>query len=356
MGLYKNLEYLDTLGSVSSALTQNEDLSIPLALHGPLNTLKNFPKVLSGKSDITMKDLGMEDIAEEFRDPSTVAKAIKQVFKATGFTAMDRIGKELTVNASIDKFRNKAKKPTPTFLRDMGYIFKDKASQVIEDLKSGKVTDDVKFLAFNELLDVQPVDLIEMPQSYLENPRGRLLYMLKTFTVKRLDLYRNKINMKLRSNDFSERKEGLGNLIKLMATVVLVGGGADELKDLVFNRTTSLSDRLVDNIAKLFGLSKFTVYKMRDEGLGAGISKTIAPPFKIIDSLIKDISKAGDGKGLASVESVPLVGKLYSNWFGYGAKRTVEKRKKIFKKPSLKSKPVTAWDKPISQNVRELLK
>jgi hypothetical protein len=356
LGLYKNVEYLDTLGSPSSAMTQIEDLVVPLMLSGSFNTLKNLPKALANKSDISVKDLGIEDIMEEFRDASTLAKAIKTTFKATGFTAMDRIGKETTVNAAIDKLRQKAKNPTPLFKRDLGYIFKEKTDQVIEDLKSGKKTEDVKFLAFNELLDVQPVDLMEMPQGYLENPNGRIMYMLKTFTLKRWDLYRNKIFKKIASNDFGERKEGIANLSKFLMALLFVGIGVDELKDFAFNRTTSLKDRVIDNIAKMFGLSKFTLYKARQEGLGAAFGKTIAPPFKIIDSLIKDISKAGDGKGLASVESVPLVGKLYSNWFGYGAKRTEAKRKKMFKKPSIRSKPKTVFDKPLTRIASEFLK
>lgn len=62
---------------------------------------------LLGKSKIKMADLGLDDIAEEFRDKTKTAAVLKKTFELTGFTAMDRIGKELTVNAAIERHQEK---------------------------------------------------------------------------------------------------------------------------------------------------------------------------------------------------------------------------------------------------------
>ena len=65
-------------------------------------------------------------------------------------------------------------------------ITKEKQQEVIQQLKDGKSTEDVDFLMFSTLLDYQPVTLSNMPVKYLEMPNGRVLYTLKTFTIKQL--------------------------------------------------------------------------------------------------------------------------------------------------------------------------
>ena len=64
---------------------------------------------------------------------------------------------------------------------------------------------------------------------------------------------------------------------------------------------------------------------MQTEGIGTGLGQQIVPPFQFIDSLGKDIINAGDKKGLETVKSIPLVGKLYYENFGKGAKRREKK-------------------------------
>lgn len=331
LGIYKNLAYLDTLGSVSSALTQIEDMAIPLYLTGPVTAGKVLGKALAGKSEIKMADLGLDNIAEEFRDRGKLSKVMKSVFDATGFTMMDRLGKEATVNAAITKHRQQAKNPTPKYAQQLQDIFGEETEQVIQDLRNGTVSENVKLLAFNEILDIQPVALSEMPEMYLTSPNGRLFYMLKSFQVKRFDLYRNQIFKKIGSSDKSEKIEGIKNLIKLAMVISLMGATADEIKDLVFNRKTTLTDRTVDNLLKMAGFSKFTIYKARQEGLWSATTRTILPPFKFADALYKDIVTAGDDKGLETVASIPVGGKLYYWWFGKGVKKAEKERKKYEK-------------------------
>jgi predicted DNA-binding transcriptional regulator AlpA len=75
---------------------------------------------------------------------------------------------------------------------------------------------------------------------------------------------------------------------------------------------------VVDNLLKLVGLSKWTIYKARQEGIGSAVMKTVLPPAPLVDQLWKDIRTAGDNKGLETVQSIPLVGKFYYWWLGRG--------------------------------------
>jgi hypothetical protein len=87
-----------------------------------------------------------------------------------------------------------------------------------------------------------------------------------------------------------------------------------------------LEDLAVDNMLRLFGISKFVTWKAREEGVGSAAVRQISPPFKFIDSLSKDINSAGDEKGLETIGSIPVAGKLYYWWFGKGREK-IERKK-----------------------------
>lgn len=46
---------------------------------------------------------------------------------------------------------------------------------------------------FNELAEIQPITLSEMPERYLKHPNGRIMYALKSFTLKQIDVLRKNI-------------------------------------------------------------------------------------------------------------------------------------------------------------------
>jgi hypothetical protein len=84
-----------------------------------------------------------------------------------------------------------------------------------------------------------------------------------------------------------------------------------------------------DNLLRLFGISKFVTWKAREEGVGSALVRQIAPPFKAIDAISKDIASAGNEKGLETPASIPLVGKLYYWWFGKGAEKSERRRSRL---------------------------
>lgn len=319
--VYKNFSYIDTMGSTTSALTQIGDLAFALHKSGVYKTLRALPRAIADRSEVTREDIGIEKIAQEFEDGSTSAKAVNQVFKLVGLDKVDAIGKEVLINSALQRYRKAAKNPTPEFRDSLQIIFEEETDSVIKDLQDGQVTENVKLLLFNELLDMQPVALSEMPEAYLKSGNGRIFYMLKTFTIKQLDIYRNEVFEEIRSGNTAK---GLKNLIRLMSFFVMMNAGADYLKDLLLNRDTPPEDYVINNILRAFAISKFQIYTARREGLGTTAFKTIAPPFKIIDSFYKDVAKSIregeiDINNVKSVSSIPIVGKLYYWWFGGGA-------------------------------------
>lgn len=320
--VYKNVGYIDTMGSPISAVTQLGDLAFSFYKSGVYRTLTSLPRAIAGKSEVTREDIGISQIAQEFEGDSTSAAAVRKVFKLVGLEKMDAIGKEVTINAALKRFRAQAKKPTQRFRDSLELIFGEETDAVINDLKNGKNSENVKLLLFNELLDLQPVALSEMPEVYLRSGNGRVFYMLKTYTVKQFDIYRNEVFNEIKANPV----QGLKNLTRLLAFFVMMNAGADFLKDLLLNRDTPPEDAVVNNIARIFGLSKYNVYSARREGIGSAAFKLIAPPFKLIDSSYKDMNKAieqgeVDVDDLESVASIPVVGKFHYWWFGAGSEK-----------------------------------
>jgi len=318
---YKNLSYIDTMGSPVSALTQIGDLAWAFYEGGVIPTLKNAYKSFRGQSRITKESVGLTNIAQEFADPGTLQNAVTWVFKVVGLEKMDSIGKESLLNTAHEKYQKEAKKDPAKLKKKIEPIFENETDSVIDDLLNDEISENVKLLVYNRLLDFQPVALSEMPQVYLSAGNGRLFYMLKTFTLKSFDVFRNEAYNKIKSKNKSERIEGVKNLIKLASFFVLANAGADELKDFVLGRKTDFSDQVTDNILRLFGVSKFVTWKARTEGVGSALSRQILPPFKFVDSLGKDIINVGDEKGLEVIGSIPILGKLAYWHLGRGTSK-----------------------------------
>jgi hypothetical protein len=329
IGLYKNLSYIDTMGSFTSAITQLGDAAFSMYKFGIPETLKSTAQAVAGKSKITKKDLGIEKIAAEFSDKSLAAKAVDKVFTAVGLSKIDSIFKETAINAAFNSAVKKARNPkTEGELRKkLEQIFEDETGQVLEDFKNGEVNDNTKLYTFNELADIQPISLSEMPQKYLTGGNGRIFYMLKTYTLKMFDVYRNEAFKKIATE--GQRAEGVKNLLKLSAYLVTLNAGADVLKDLLLGRPIDLEDHVVDNIYRLAGASRFTIDKAKMEGLGTAAAKQILPPFKTLDAITKDLRTLGDEKGFEVTQSIPVFGKMYYWWFGKGVEKSAKKEKKM---------------------------
>lgn len=328
---YRNMEYLSTMGSPTSAITQIGDMAWTLYENGIYHSIKGLAKASFNKG-IKRTDLGIERIAQEFTEPSRTARAVEKTFKLIGLDRMDRLGKETFINANFSKLSAQARSGSKDLAKTLNRTFgEDEAKLALQELKDKKMTERTKFMVFSRLLDYQPAAKSEMPEVYLNSPNGRIFYMLKSFTLKQIDVFRREALDKMASGTSIEKARGLKNLILLSGAFMAANATADEIKDLILGRETSAKDRTIDNIARLFGATKYDVYKARTEGLGKTILTKILFPTSIFDRAYKDITTAGDGKGTDSVQDIPLGGKFYYWWFGKGAGKTNDKQRETQK-------------------------
>lgn len=358
MGLYRNIGYIDAMGSPISALSQLGDIGFSTYRGGFIRTGWQLAKSMVGKSEVKRADIGIEKIAQEFSDPVRSYKLLEKVFKGIGLDYLDALGKETYINTVLGKFRSQLKNPNRDFFERLTTVFGPETPQIIKDLESGKITENVKYLLFSELSDVQPISLAEMPEKYLSGGNGRILYMLKSFAIKQIDLFRNEAFQKIQQPGAANKVEGIRRLVYLAGTLGLANAGADLLKNILLNRPTDISDMIVDNMVRLTGISKYAIYDARRNGLWDAAMKTILPPHKALDALYKDFAnvdftKPGDfidnrnpknqkmqgnwwmGKKLESPSSIPYLGKFYYWWFGKGADLSEKTRQKMRQQAAL---------------------
>ena len=324
----RDLGYMGTIANPISAVTQLGDLGTSGALNGLRNTLGS----LFGTKDLTLVDIGLDEISKELAQGSVrkTGAALEKLMKGSGFKALDRIGKETYINAAFKNAKKLVKTPKglEKFKKKIGSTYGDETDALIADLQSGNMTDQVKFFLFNELSDVQPVTLSEFPQAYLNNPQLRIAYMLKSFTLKQIDVVRRNVVQEYAKGN---KKQAIKNAALLGGYLSTANTGTQYAKDLLLGRDVKaedIPDRALWNLLSVYGINRYTTDRYWSNGdWKGGVFNTIAPATPLIDSVI-----SGGGELLEDdpnleklIKPVPIVGNLIYNWFLGGAEEYDEK-------------------------------
>jgi hypothetical protein len=327
----KNIANLGLLGNVVSATTQGGDLVVGAYLNGLRPSMMAGIRALAGKNKVSLKDFGLLDhISEEFVNSRKSAQALNKMFKLSGFSAIDKFGKDVILNSTLDRAQDLVKTPEGT--KKLASVwekrFGEDFPQLVEDLKNGENTDLTNTLVFSQLSKVQPITKLEFPQKYLDMPNGRVIYMLKSFVIKQLDLVRNDAYNKIREGKV---KEGLGNLARYSILLGTAGATTGYIKDWMMGRDfdPELSD-IPENVLKTFGWSDYISNKVSEGKIGEATRDLVLPPYKMYDEIVGDILKGEAGK---SINYIPLFGKiLYNREFGGAEEYNKKKQDKEFDK------------------------
>lgn len=334
----KALAYMATMGQYTSALTQIGDLAFSLYENGVFDTMAAAGEAVTRKSKVTREGLGIDNVAEEFREPSRMHAALNSVFKWTGLHYMDMVGKETLVNAKIRKMQREAKagRLSKRSINQINTVFGDDAARVVSELASGEVTSDVKFAAYNVLADYQPISLSEYPESYLRHPNGRIFYMLKTFTLKQIEAFRREGIDLIVKGDAKQKAQGMTQLMRLAGLFYLVNLPVDWIKDWLMGRDPQMDDLAIDNLWKLMGISRWHIWNFRYRANPVeSASLLVLPPAPFIQYPLMDAKDVaakiaeGDEVKPGEFESwrmLPFVGAPYY-WHAGGGAEKVRKRK-----------------------------
>lgn len=360
----KNAGYILTMGKFTNSITQFGDLWLAMRK----NPAEFFPGMkqasfLGDDDALRTIDLGIDRVLEEFADnPAITAKLLDKLFFSTGLKHIDKFGKETFMNSVLLKFQKTAQgKKGTNALEKMrashAELFGDEfADKLIEDLKSSTRSYETDAAVFNALTEVQPITKLEMPQAYLNNPNGRIFYMLKTYGLKQLD--------QLRREGLDELMDATGDLkngvpkeevgkksFNALTKIALIGLGgplfeattADIMKDAFRGKPVtadSISDAAWANGFRFFFLNKHVMQnfsKTRDPLMKT--AQAFFPPIiSISDKGIHDAMKALDGDlSFQTAESTIMLPWLGDKFFwnsDKGKERIEENRKENLKKNS----------------------
>jgi hypothetical protein len=307
----KNLNYMAIMGNFGSAITQLGDLAYSVHFHGFNNTFKTL---LQGKNNFNFVkhfNLSNHNI-DTVTNTDGLSKALDKVFTVTGLKKLDLMGKNTTMNASWRKYRAQAMKDSKGLQDELAPIFGgERAGRMVKSLRdsepgSKNLPKDVEELIWYKFLDLSPSTLGEMPRYYTESGNLRIMYMLKTFTVKQLDIYReaagaeiSMANKLYAEGKYAEAAKvgavGLKKLMGLAAVFAAANAGTDVIKDLLYGRPIERDDLLEDNLWKLLGINRYLVRKAKREGPAKAFLEGLLPPTAVFDRTFQDISAiAGD--------------------------------------------------------------
>jgi hypothetical protein len=285
-----------------------------------------------------MEDFGLDDIiAEEFATTGATAKSLHKLFTFSGFRAVDKFGKNVVLNSALTKGRAMAKSTKGiSKLKDKyGKAFGGEFVSLVDDLQKKKMSENVKIYLWNELADLQPISMSEVPQKYLDAPNGRLFYALKTYALKQLDILRRDVKQQWSKGN---KKEAIRNAVAYSLIVPLSNATVEETKDFMLGREfkpEDISDNAISHMFKTFGASEYITNKYFGDSKGAKIAsalgETFAPPIQWMDSVGTDLWNIVDTDSELSSETLkelPLVGKMWYNFFGGGLERFHERELK----------------------------
>ena len=334
---YKQLTYASFLANYATSIIQLADSGFTAWVHGFRNTLGSVLK--GGEGKLTVKDMFMLDatIAESFSSGMKISNSLNVLMKWSGFKMFDRFGKDLLLNTAWRSAQNMVKTPAgiAKLRREVGDAFPNNFDRLVDEIAGGKITketDLVKSYLYSKVSDQHLTSSFEMPLKYSQMEDGRILYTLRSFTIKQAALMRKRISLEWANGN---KKVAMKNLVSFMLLIPTTNMTIQMGKDLMLGREVDLKDEFVeryaDNIFRVFATSQYAVSKLAKGGkLSDFVLDTIAPPLSVFDnffsgleSLIKDAEY--DPK---IAKDLPFLGKFYYNWFGGGLEDYQEKKQK----------------------------
>lgn len=311
----KNASYIQVMGNFGSAITQLAEISYAAFFHGFDNT---FHALFNRKDNFNFtKHFGLSDHHIDAQTSAGgLSKLLDQVFTGVGLKKLDQLSKNTIMNASWKKYRAQALREGESgkLMDELSPIFgKERARLMIRDLVSKKpnsknLTKPVEELIWYKFLDLNPATLTEMPSGYTESGNLRIAYMLKTFTIKQFDVYREaagkdvaratalykKGNKKAAAKAAGEAVAKFAGLATLFAAA---NASTDVVKDTLYGRPTKPDELVTNNILRLMGVNRYLAYQAKREGLGKSIFSMALPPTSVIDRAGKDLMDViGDGE------------------------------------------------------------
>lgn len=326
--------YAGTIANPMTAIIQLGDLAQSSAFNGLRNTMRS----LFGAKNMKVVDLGIEQASSELINPRKTTAILNSLFRLSGFSRLDRLAKETTINAALAKYSKGLASTNPKvrekalaeLRKKYAGAYGDEFDSLVDDLANGVKSENVKLLAFHEISDFQPVSLSEMPEGYLRAKNGRLLYMLKSFMLKQYDIVRRNVVQEWNQGN---KVLAVRNGAVLTGYITAANVGVQTARDMIYGREVRPEDipsKAMWALLGVYGLNQYMAERYFRQGqVKEGLVNMVVPATPIIDSaftLGTDLFDEDKDKSLLEyARPVPIVGPLIYAWFGGGTERFNER-------------------------------
>lgn len=335
---FRNTANAFLLGNFRSATTQLGDLFTNPYRYGAKASFKAMAQVITGRADVNVDQLGIAKIiSTEFTGAGATAKFLDRTFALSFFRAIDRFGKNVSLQSAYNKHRSMAKtaKGVRELREEYGDYLGARFDNYIRDLNAGVITPDTKLVNFTEIVKMQPLTPTQKSKVALMHPNLGVAFMLKTYALRHLFMLKNDIGKEINKGNY------LGAGRKLVAYMALVNGGNATIKE-VKNWEDGkgfdperVPDHFTDSLLNSVLLSRYAVENRINEGdiFGLGIDM-IAPPYSVFQNMTKDIAalnKArieGEEMPMKWLRNIPVAGRAIYNIFYGGAEEFLEREAK----------------------------
>lgn len=317
----RDLGYQAYLSQVPAMIRQLSEPALAAYAYGLRPTLQATYRMLTGKVEIPVRELGVSHIvAEEVSNPRLLARTMPKVMK--GFELADRFGKQAIAEAALIKMQQQAGTPKgrQQLAEKYGEALGDDFPQLLTDLQAKRMTDDVNATVFNELSAYQPTSKLEMTRTWLKNPNGRLLWQMKGWMMKQFSIMRRDAFKEIQKGNVGK---GLGNLARYSFYLGTAGAAWSSVADFIMGRPFELdTPDVVEALAKNFSFSKYTTDQMRKgRPVQTYLQSSLTPAgVHVLDDLVKMDKK--------TLRDIPVIGQLlYAHALG-GKEEFAERQEK----------------------------
>jgi hypothetical protein len=312
----RNYMYAATLGNPVAAATQLGDLGASAYLNGTYNAIEdlvvrsvqgaNNIRRGQGQAAFKLEDFGLQALPD-VEDMGRSRQLLDWSLRKGGFRAMDRLGKEAIMNSTWSKLQKIANKPRDAALRDLRVRYGQRlADSEVEAIYDGILSGDtanphVRLAVFSDLTRVQPVSMSEMPMRYLNHPDARIFFMLKTFTLKQIDLMRQEVIKNIadgvKAGDTGQVAAGAYNMAKIVGTIGGANMGVEATKRFIAGEDFEPTDLMVSTILRNYGLSQYTLDQLARGKIGGFVGQVVQPPTGVFfNPIMEGINTVSGGQ------------------------------------------------------------
>lgn len=324
MQLIRDVGYMSTLANPFSALVQFQDLGVARTLTnvGIGDMLRNVGKVTF--DDLQMNRVINNSITEVIGDGARGSQQVLDtLMKWSGFRGADAFGKRMLATGGLLNAQQ-ATKTADDLVKFAGKwqrIYGDEFPKLVDDVRNGRMTDRVRGHLFNTITEAQPITPMQMTPAQLANPNARVLYGLKNYALKQVNMLNERVVREA-------RKGNVGQAAKFATqyalTVGMLGASVETIRQGLMGRELEpmdIPDNGMQALYRTLFLSPYTTGKLLDGRATDGLANLIAPPaLGLFDDTLRTADELANGEIGGEdmrrlTKYIPIFGKAVYEWF-----------------------------------------